>query len=173
MHADKGLPRLFRQCFDEHCRMQRTELWGRLPSLYAAIEDSPYLEQNYATLMMAVEMVIRGSLIEGGHLSLAEAEAKTLPHLIGLARGMLRWDVPRHYTEGERHRKTRNAVAHGGSLPHDIDQIRADFDKWKLFLLRRLFIRLGFDGEVASPEKGWASSSLVDEFSEECNSFTV
>jgi len=171
VHAEKGLPSLFRQCFDEHCRMQRTELWGRLPSLYAAIEDPPYLEQKYATLMMAVELLIRNSLIEGGHLSRAKAESKTLPDLVGLARGTLRWDVPGHYTKGERYRKTRNAVDHGGSLPHDIDQVRTDFDKWKLFLLRRLFIRLGFDGEVASPQKGWASSSPVDEFSEEHNSF--
>jgi hypothetical protein len=41
----------------------------------------------------------------------------------------------------------------------------------KLFLLRRLSIRLGFDGEVASPEKGWASSSPVGEFSAKHNSF--
>ena len=171
VHAENGLPSLFRQCFDEHSRMQQTELWRRLPPLYAAIEDPPYLEQKYATLMMAVEMLIRGLLIEGGHLSQAKAEAKTLPKLIGLARDTLGWDVPRHYTEGERYRITRNAVHHGDSLPHDADQVRADFDKWKLFLLRRLFIRLGFDGEVASPERGWASSSPVDEFSEEHNSF--
>jgi hypothetical protein len=171
MHADAGLPKLFRQSFDEHCRMQQTELWDRLPSLYAAIEDPPYLEQKYATLMMTVELFVLSSLIEGNHLSISDAEAKMLPQLIGLARGQLRWDVPRHYTEGERYRKTRNAVNHGGSLPHDIGQTRADFDKWKLFLLRRLFIRLGFTGVVASPQQGWASLSPVDEFSEEHNSF--
>src|SRR5262249_19369542 len=133
---------------DEHCRMQQTELWRRMPSLYAAIEDPPYLEQKYATLMMAVELLIRSSVIEGGHLSLAEAETKTLPPLIGLARDTLRWDVPEHSTEGNRYRRTRNAVAHGGSLPADIDQVRDDFDKWKLFLLRRLFIRLGADRQL-------------------------
>ncbi len=85
--------------------------------------------------------------------------------IVGLARGALTWDVPPHYTEGERYRTTRNAVGHGGMLPHKAERVRADFDKWKLFLLRRLFIRLGFDGEVASPEKGWACSSPVDEFS--------
>jgi hypothetical protein len=151
--------------------MQQTELWRRLPPLYAAIEDPPYLEQKYATLTMAVELFIRGSLIEGGHLSQAEAERKTLPDLVGLARKRLGWDMPGHYTKGEQYRRTRNAVDHGGALPHDAEQVRADFDKWKLFLLRRLFIKLGFDGEVASPEKGWASSSPVGEFSEEHNSF--
>jgi hypothetical protein len=173
MHADDGLPKLFRQSFDEHCRMQQTEIWRRLPNLYASIEDPPYLEQKYASLMMAVELLIRSSLIEGRYLSPAAAETKTLPQLIGLARGKLRWDVPQHYTEGERYRKTRNAVNHGGSLPHDVAQVRADFDKWKLFLLRRLFMKLGFDGKVASPEQGWASSSPVSEFSEEHNSFDI
>jgi hypothetical protein len=171
MHAETGLPSLFQKCFDEHCRMQAMELWQRMPALYAAIEDPPYLEQKHATLMMAVELFIRNSVIEGGHLSPAEAGGKTLPDLIGLARGSLRWDVPRHYTEEERYRRTRNAVAHGGPLPDDIDQFRDDFDKWKLFLLRRLLIRLGFDGEVTSPDNGWLSSSPVDAFSEEHNSF--
>ena len=171
MHAERGLPRLFSRCFEEHCRMQQTELWRQLPPLYASIEDPPYLEQKYATLMMAVELLIRNSLIEGGHLSADNAKTKTLPDLIGLARGKLRWHVPGHYTKGERYRKTRNAVDHGGPLPHDAEQVRADFDKWKLFLLRQIFIRLAFDGEVKSPQKGWLSSSPVSEFSEEHNSF--
>lgn len=171
MHADRGLPRLFRQCFEEHCRMQQSDQWRRLAPLYAAMEDPPYLEQKYATLMMAVELFIRNSAIEGGHLSPTEAERKTLPELVGLARGTLGWNVPGHYTQGERYRKTRNAVDHGGLLPHAPVRVRADFDKWKLFLCRRIFIRLGFDGQVASPESGWASSSPVDEFSEEHNSF--
>ena len=100
-------------------------------------------------------------------------QAKKTPHRSGCgAKDTHRWscpctdvDVPPHYTEGERYRTTRNAVGHGGMLPHKAERVRADFDKWKLFLLRRLFIRLGFDGEVASPEKGWACSSPVDEFS--------
>jgi hypothetical protein len=171
LHAEDGLPRVFRQCFDEHARMQQSDLWRRLPFLYAAIEDPPYLEQRCATLMMAVEMFIRSSLIEGGHLTPAAAEAKTLRRLIHMARGTLRWDMPGHYTDGERYRTTRNAVAHGGRLPHSAAQVRADFDKWRLFLLRRLFLQLGFDGQVASPHRGWASSSRVDEFSEEHNSF--
>lgn len=173
LHAEYGLPRLFRRCFDEHCRMQQSEHWRGLPSLYAAIEDPPYLEQKYATLMMAVELFIRNSIIENGHFTQAQAELMTLPKLIGSARAKLGWVIPRHYTEAERYRKTRNAVDHGAQLPHHADQIRADFDKWKLFLLRRLFIRLGFDAPVASPQKGWASCSPVDEFSEEHNSFRI
>jgi hypothetical protein len=171
LHAEDGLPQLFRQCFDEHCQMQQSDLWRRLPSFCASIEDPPYLEQKYATLMAAVELLIRSSLVEGGHLKATEAESKSLPTLIGMARGTLRWHVPSHYTEAERYRTTRNAVDHGGSLPHDSRQIRGDFDKWKLFLCRRLFIRLGFNGQVASPQNGWASSSPVHEFSEEHNSF--
>jgi hypothetical protein len=171
LHAEDGLPRVFRQCFDEHGRMQQSALWRRLPFLYAAIQDPPFLEQKYATLMMAVEMFIRSSLIEGGHLTPAAAEAKTLRPLIHMARGTLRWNMPGHYTDGGRYRTTRNAVAHGERLPHSAAQVRADFDKWKLFLLRRLFLRLGFDGQVASPHRGWASSSHVDEFSEEHNTF--
>ena len=65
----------------------------------------------------------------------------------------------------------RNAVDHGNQLPHDPKQIRHDFDKERLFLLRRILIRLGFDGKVASPQQGFASSSPIDEFSEEHNSF--
>jgi hypothetical protein len=173
INADNGLLTLFRKCFEEHVRMQQSDLWRRLPFLYAAVEDPPYLEQKYATLMMAVELFIRSSLIEGGHVTPTEAEGKTLPTLIGMARGTLKWDVPSHYTEGDRFRTTRNAIGHGGKVPYDFRQVRDDFDKWRLFLLRRLFIRLGFDGEVTSPHQGWAWSSQVDEFSEEHNSFRV
>ncbi len=95
----------------------------------------------------------------------------TLPKLIGEARDKLLWDVPNHYTEKERYRKVRNAVNHGNKLPHDPAQIRHDFDKWHLFLLRRLLLRLGYDGKVASPQEGFASCSAVDEFSAEHNSF--
>ena len=151
--------------------MQQSNLWRRMPSFFASIEDSPYLEQKYATLMAAVELLIRSSLIEGSYLTPSEAESKTLPKLIGMARGKLRWNVPAHYTEAERYRKTRNAVDHGGPLPHESGQVRGDFDKWKLFLCRRLFIRLGFDGKIASPQNGFASSSPVEEFSKEHNAF--
>jgi hypothetical protein len=171
LDSQEGLPKLFAQCFAEHVRMQQSELWRKLPFLCAAIDDPPYLEQKYATLMMAVEMLIRSSLIEQGELKPEEAESKTLPKLIGMARGMLGWTVPGHYTEDDRYRKVRNAVDHGGRLPHDIAQVRHDFDKWRLFLTRRFLIRLGYVGSVESAQRGFASISPVDEFSEEHNSF--
>jgi len=171
LHHKDGLPKLFRQCFQEHARMRQGALWSRMPFLCAAIEDPPYLEQKHATLMAAVELLIRNCLIEGSYMTQEEAEEKTLPTLIGLARNALRWDVPKHYTKGERHRELRNAVAHGTALPYAPLSVRHDFDKWRLFLLRRLLIRMGFDGKVASPQKGYASVSEVDEFSEEHNTF--
>lgn len=165
-YGDEGLPRFFRECFEEHVKIQRTDLWKRMPYLYAAIEDPPYIEQRYATLMMAIELLIRNSLIEGGH-----NVPNNLPQLIGAARGSLRWNVPNHYTENERYRVARNAVDHGDQLPHDPIQLRHDLDKWRLFLFRRMLIRMRYTGEIESPRQGWASSSRVDEFSEEHNSF--
>jgi len=172
MHLDDGLPQLFRESFDEHCRMQQSQLWRLMPSHIASVEDPPYLEQKYASLMAAVELLIRSSLIENGHMNAAEAESKTLPELVGMARGVMRWTVPKHYTAADRYRETRNAVDHGAELPHDSRLVRADFDKWKLFLLRRLFMRLGFTGRLTSPKDGWKSFSAVEEFSEEHNSFS-
>jgi len=171
LHFDSGLPQLFQEGFDEHVRMQQSDLWRRLPFLCAAIEDSPYLEQKYATLMAGVEFLIRSSLLEGGHCSAEEGEKLKLPDLLGAARAKLGWTIPKHYTAKERHRHLRNAVAHGGDLPGDGTTVRRQFDKWHLFLLRRVLGRLGYTGEVASPSAGWASSSAVDDFSEEHNAF--
>ena len=39
-------------------------------------------------------------------------------------------------------------------------------------LYQTVLIRLGYAGKVASPHKGWASSSDVADFAEEHNSFT-
>ena len=62
---------------------------------------------------------------------------------------------------------------HGGELPtKDSAEFRLLFDKWRLFLFRRVLIRLGYTGKVISPDKGWASSSDVDDFTEAHNSFT-
>ena len=61
---------------------------------------------------------------------------------------------------------------HGGELPtKNSAELRLLFDKWRLFLFRRVLIRLGYAGTVVSPHKGWASSSDVGNFSEEHNSF--
>jgi hypothetical protein len=171
LHSDNGLPKLFRECFDEHVKMRRSKLWGRLPFICAAIEDPPYLEQKFATLMGAVEMLIRSTLVEGNHCTPEEGKALTLPALIGAARRMLGWEIPNHYTAHERHRHLRNAVAHGGDLPCEIESVRHNFDKWYLFLMRRILIRLGYTSDVASPESGFASSSSVDNFAEEHNTF--
>ncbi len=168
---DRGLPNLFGQCFDEHVRMQQTELWRRLPWLCAGIEDPPYLEQKCATLMSALELLLRSSLIESAHCTPDCAQGMMLPDLIGAARKRLRWDIPAHYTERERYRLLRNAVSHGGRLPEEAKQVRHDFDKWRLFLLRRFLIRLGYNGEVCCPQRGFASISPVGDFSEEYNSF--
>jgi hypothetical protein len=142
------LGRFFNQCFEVHVRMRTTPLWNRLSSLCAAIEDPPYLEQKYATLMMAVEMLLRGSLIESGKMTSVEAGTKSLPTLVGAARSLLRWDIPRHFAEGDRYREIRNATDHGNTLPHDISEVRSEFDKWRLFLYRRILMRLGYDGRV-------------------------
>jgi hypothetical protein len=173
LHAADGLPKLFRECFEEHVKMQQSDLWGRLQQLYAVIEDPPFLEQKYATLMMGVELLIRGSLVEQAKMTQEEAETRVLPELIGAARKLLQWDIPQHYTEEDRFRKLRNAMGHGNPLPYPAAEVRRDFDKWHLFLRRRILMRLGFDGPVKSPLKGWGSSSNVDEFSEDHNSFRV
>jgi hypothetical protein len=171
LHAEEGLPRLFLQCFDEHVKMQQSALWRRLPWLCAGIEDPPYLEQKCATLMSALELLIRSSLIEDGHFSTEQAQKIMFPSLISAARKKLLWDIPPHYTAGDRYRLLRNAVSHGGHLPGEVKQVRHDFDKWALFLLRRFLLRLGFDGEVASPYQGFSSRSAVGDFSKEHNSF--
>ncbi len=171
LHFEAGLPKLFRKCFDEHVKMQKLDLWTRLPPLCAGIEDPPYLEQKCATLMAALELLIRNSLIELGHYSTEQAQKIMFPGLISAARKKLLWDIPPHYTAGDRYRLLRNAVSHGGQLPGEAKQVRHDFDKWVLFLMRRYLLRLGFDGDVASPDQGLASSSSVGDFSKEHNSF--
>ena len=66
----------------------------------------------------------------------------------------------------------RNRV--GGELPtRDSAEFRLLFDKWRLFLFRRVLIRLRYAGKVASPDKGWTASSDVEDFTEEHNSFTL
>lgn len=170
-HLKGALPRLFKECFDEHVRLKGNDLWNRLPLHCAAVEDSPYLEQRVASLMAAVEALIRGALQEGKHCTPEQAEGMTLSKLVGAARCHLGWDFPKHYTRQARHLDLRNAVAHGNELPFSAEAVRHDFDKWYLFLLRRLLMRMGFGGEVASPDQGWASSSPVNDFTEDRNSF--
>jgi hypothetical protein len=171
LHVYGGLPKLFRDCFDEHRALDRTDLWKTLPWSCASIEDAPYVEQRYATVMGGVEFLIRSSLIEAGVCTQPEAAKKSFPQLIAAARSLLRWDIPKHYTSRDRSRAMRNAVAHGGPLPEAPESVRHDLDKWSLFLTRRLLMRLKFDGLIASPHWGHASTSPVSDFSEDHNSF--
>jgi hypothetical protein len=169
---DFSLPRLFSESFGNHRVMQRSTLpWYKLPSYCGSLEDSPYLEQKFASLMAAVEFFTRTSLIEAG---LGEDRATRLEFtdLIGAARRDLGWVVPRHYRSGQLTRLVRNAVVHGSTAPTGDDaQFRWLFDKWRLFLFRRILIRVGYRGEVRSPFRGFLDSSAVDDFSEERNSF--
>lgn len=170
LHFEDGMPMLFKECFEEYVRMSKSDMWRRLPSFIMSAEDSPYLEQRVASLMAGVELFLRHSLTEAGYLT--ANDVKMLPELIGMARGQLRWNVPRHYTKGNRHSRLRNAVAHANELPDDPPDVRYDFDKWLLFLTRRFLIRLGFKGKVASPRGGIACSSPVDAFGQEDNDFS-
>jgi hypothetical protein len=104
-------------------------------------------------------------------LTKEEVAGMEFPKLVGAGRKLLRWDIPAHYTARERTRVTRNAVAHGNELPYAAADVRWDLDKWTLFLVRRVLVRLGFDGEVTCPEEGWRSSSGVGVFSEMKNKF--
>ena len=62
--------------------------------------------------------------------------------------------------------------SHGSERPdNDSAAFRRLFDKWRLFLFRRVLIRLGYDGQIESPHKGWRARSDVADFSEEHNSF--
>ncbi|MGH9240810.1 MAG: hypothetical protein ACRD3G_22425 [Vicinamibacterales bacterium] len=169
---DFHLPQLFSETFAEHIRMKETHApWRKLRSYCGSLEDSPFLEQKFASLMMAIEYFIRNSLLERG-LPPKRVASYDFPSLIGAARTELSWDIPRHYTAKETVRLLRNAVMHGGELPTaDSAEFRRLFDKWRLFLFRRVLVRLGYTGQVASPHKGWASASAVGDFSEEQNCF--
>ena len=174
LHFDEhGLPQVFRQCFEEYVKLRKSPLWYRMPSYLAVIEDSPYLEQKIATLMPAIELLLRSSLVEAGACSADAAERGFLLDLLGMARRLLAWDIPKHYTIRESYRVLRNAVAHGLRLPSGAEDTRREFDKWHLFLLRRVLIRLGYDGHVRCPHRGYVSSSAVNDFSAEFNSFNL
>ncbi|MBI3824077.1 MAG: hypothetical protein HY289_15520 [Planctomycetes bacterium] len=171
LNSDNALPRLFRECFEEYGKVLKSPHWKGFSAQCAAIEDAPFLEQKCATLMAALHVLFRASLIESNIYTPEEAEKILLPGLIGAVRKTLGWDFPPHYTAKDLYRLLRNAVAHGGRLPASSKRIRHEIDKWSLFLMRRFLMRLGFMGEVASPQKGFASSSYVANFSEEHNNF--
>jgi hypothetical protein len=171
LHFDYGLPKLFEQCFDEYVRLMASELWRRLPSFCAVIDDAPYLEQRCATLMAGLELLLRSSLGEANYAPQKQLEKMKFSELLGAARSKLGWQIPGHYNAKDRARLLRNAVSHGGPLPDAPSCVVADLQKWSLFLMRRMLMRLGFDGKIASPENGWKGSSQVNDFSQERNSF--
>jgi hypothetical protein len=120
---------------------------------------------------MALEYFMRNSLLERGQPE-STVTALDFPALIGATRKHLGWDTPKHYMAKHTVRLLRNAIMHGGELPtQGSSEFRLLFDKWRLFLFRRVLIRLGYRGQVISPHKGWKSSSDVTDFSEEPNSF--
>lgn len=170
---DRLLPQLFPNAFAEYRRMRHTHApWGKLASYCASLEDPPYLEQKFSSLITAVEFFVRNCLIERGQPEDVVTKLD-FPELIGAARNHLGWDIPKHYTAKATVRLVRNAVVHGSALPTaNGAELRLLFDKWKLFLFRRVLIRLGYTGKITSPEKGWASTSDVNDFSEEHNDFT-
>lgn len=150
---------------------QAHQPWRKLASYCGSLDDPPYLEQKFASLMMAFEFFVRNCLIEQGRVE-SEVADLDFNKLIGAARRDLGWTIPKHYTAKEAVRLWRNAIVHGNEWPEaDTAAFRRLFDKWRLFLFRRVLIRLGYQGEVDSPQRGWASSSPVDDFSEEHNAF--
>jgi hypothetical protein len=170
--ADSNLRRLFSEALAEWRRMKLAHPpWARLPSYCASLEDPPFLEQKFASLVTAIEFFLRNCLIETGQAE-KRVSALDFADLIGAARRHLGWQLPKHYMAKETTRLLRNAVIHGGTLPTaDNAQFRLLFDKWRLFLFRRVLIRLGYVGNVASPHKGWEAASDVTDFSEEHNDF--
>jgi hypothetical protein len=171
MHAPCGLPQLFAKSFANHCLMQSQVHWQRFNQLYSTIDDLTFMESRFGNLMAAVELLIRNSLLEAEQSGDCDRGFRNLPDLIRAARNQLNWDIPSHYTEGDRHRLIRNAVQHGDRLPFEVHNVWEEFAKWKLFLLRRILIRLGFDGPIVSVKSGFAAHSEVDDFGEEHNSF--
>ena len=122
--------------------------------------------------MTALEFFTRTCLREQDQHRWKEFHSMTLPDLIGEARKTLKWDIPKHYSAKQFYVRLRNAVAHGGDLPtKDNIELRHTFDKWRLFLFRRILIRLGYTGRVFCPVEGSEGSSLVSDFSERHNTF--
>jgi len=171
---DFHLPAFFRAAFGEYVRMKQAHApWRKLANYCGSLEDAPYMEQKFASLIMALEFFMRNCLIERGHPD-REVARLEFPELIGAARKHLEWEFPKHYMAKDSIRLWRNAVMHGGEWPDDSDNaaFRHLFNKWRLFLFRRILIRLGYEGKVVSPHRGYRSSSDAHDFSEEHNAFT-
>ena len=94
-----GITKLFQKCFQEHVRMQGSPVpWRQLYSRCAGIEDPPYLEQKFASLMMVLEFLMKNVLRESTNaLASEEVERMELPKLLGCLRSKNGWDIPKHY----------------------------------------------------------------------------
>jgi hypothetical protein len=140
---DIHIPEFFGVAFGEYVNMKQAHpAWQRLASHCGSLEAAPYLEQKFASLIMALEFFLRNCLLERGQPEKSVAKLDFL-ELIGAARKHLRWDIPRHYVARHTVRLFRNAVMHGGELPtQDSAELRLLFDKWRLFLFRRVLMRL-------------------------------
>jgi hypothetical protein len=169
---DRGMPQLFEQCFVNLQRLMEEKRWRPVPNYCRSAEDAPFIESRFAALAAGIECLIRNSLMDAGCDS-EDYEGRTLSELIGAVKRKLQWEMPKHYTRGDRVRKLRNAVTHGDTSAFAPSEIRHELDKWSLFLMRRLLIRLGFDGLIRSPNVhiGEYTESPVDDFSEQRNSF--
>ena len=169
---DFHLPEFFEQVFDPFLEMQKQHSpWRKLASYCGALEDAPYLEQRFASLMMAVEFFFRNLLLEKGETE-HDVARLSLKELIGAVRRRRGWPIPKHYTAGEAVRFWRNAVMHGLEWPSgEKEQFRRLLDKWRLLFFRLVLVRLGYSGKVIAPHAGWAVESDVADLSEEYNSF--
>ena len=64
---DFHLPEFFGVAFDEYVKMKQLHpAWRRLASYCGSLEDAPYLEQKFASLIMALEFFMRNCLLEQG-----------------------------------------------------------------------------------------------------------
>ena len=68
-----------------------------LASYRGALQDAPYSEEKSASLIMALEFLMRTCLIQRNHPEQAVAKLE-FPALIGAVRKHLGWDIPKHYT---------------------------------------------------------------------------
>jgi hypothetical protein len=64
---DWHLTEFFRVTYDEYVAMKKAHpAWQRLASHCGSLEDAPYLEEKFASLIMALEFFMRNCLIEKG-----------------------------------------------------------------------------------------------------------
>ena len=164
------LPQFFCECFSNFIGLNNNSSWGAFNTLIASLEDPPYLEQKLMSLFAAVEGFVKFSLLEDGML---EKDLPTdLNTCIGAAKSRLGWDVPKHYKVNNKIRPMRNGLMHEFKLNSSPADSVMVFQKWRVFLMRRLLHRLGYTGRIDSASAGVRVASEIGDFSEEANSFS-